>query len=100
MISDMSVFKPATLVSFFSALAAFIFVPSSSWAVAGLRALLVFAGLFLRSCIAFYLISRMIPASGRALSKQGPEPEGTGAGKFVDLEKQSIDRAKLQELLR
>lgn len=96
----MSVFKPAVIVSLISALMAFVVAPSSSWAVAGLRALMVFSGLFVWSYIAFYFISRILPSGKSSFAKPISEMETARDGRFVDMEKQSIDQAKLHELLR
>ncbi len=83
------------------AFAAFGFAPTSSWAEAGQRALIVFAFIFLWSWLFLFLLSRILPAGRQnSLAADGPRPEGSGEGKFVDLEKQPLDRSKLQELLR
>lgn len=83
-----------------SAFAAFEFAPTSSWAESGQRALIVFAFIFLWSWLFLYLLTRILPAGQSLFASAGPRPEGSGEDKFVDLEKQPLDRSKLQDLLR
>ena len=96
----MSVLKPASGISLLCAAAAFLFAPTAYASEAGLRALTVFSGLFLWSSLALYLMSRLLPAGVSLFISPGPKREGTGAGTYVDLEKNAIDASKLQELLR
>lgn len=92
--------KLATLLSFVSAVLAFVISPTM-WDEAMQRALMVFAATFLWSLAGFLFLSRIIPAGQSPFrSMRDPTPEGRGATAVVDLETQSIDRAKLQELLR
>ncbi len=92
--------KPAILTSLFTAALAFFFVLDQTAALAGQRALIVFAGVFLWSYVAFHLMSRLAPPGKYLFSAGGPKPTGKGDAKVVDLEKQSIDREKLEQLLR
>lgn len=92
--------KAASGISFFCAFAAYGIAPTSSWVEAGQRALIVFTALFLWSTFFLFLLSRILPAGVSLFTPSGPKPEGTGEDKYVDLEKQSIDRTKLQDLLR
>lgn len=94
----MTVLKPAVFISFFAALLAFVMAPTRDWSVAGLRALMVFGGVFLSTGLALSIMSRL--ANGPAGSAAGPKPEGSGEGRFVDMEKHTIDRSKLQDLLQ
>lgn len=92
--------KPAFGISLGCALLAYAVAPTSSASEAGLRSLVVFAGVFLWSSLALYLLSRILPAGASLFAGGGAGPEGSGEGRFVDLEKNAIDRSKLQDLLR
>ena len=93
----MSFMKPSMIISFLCAGAALLFAPTTSWSVAGLRALMVFSGVFVWSCLSLFLMARVVPPGTRLF---GRGAGGGGDDRYVDLEKQSIDRTKLQELLR
>lgn len=92
--------KPAIILSILSALAAFFIAPTGSWAVAGLRALLVFTGIFLWVAVAMLVLGKIIPKTLQRQTFAGPKTQGKGDAKFVDLEKQQIDMSKLQDMLR
>lgn len=93
-----SVIKWASIISFCSAFVALICAPTRDWSVAGMRALMVFSGVFLWSALALKIVTKILP--DKPGSAGGSPMEGSGPGKFIDLEKQTIDRSKLQELLR
>ncbi len=94
--------KPATAISFLTAAAVFLVSPTESWAVALLRALMAFAAIFLWSSLGLIILSKIASKGGASASGSGdiPQPTGSGEGRFVDLSKTSLDRAKLMDMLR
>ena len=92
--------KPAIIVSFLSAAAAFLIAPTGSWMVAGQRALLVFTGVFIWTALAMILLGKIIPKGLLRQTLGRPNATGRGDAKYVDLEKQSVDMSRLQDLLR
>lgn len=96
----MSVMKWALLVSLFVSLLVFVCVFDQTPAIASQRAIMVFTGVFLWSYLVFHLMSRLVPPGTGLFVGGGPKAKGKGDAKYIDLEKQSIDREKLEELLR
>lgn len=69
-------------------------------AIAAERAFMVFGCMFLLSYLAATALARVIPSGLEALLGSGLKVEGKGEDRMVDLEKQTVDLSKLQDMMR